>query len=206
MKFPREDFPLIRTAVVLLAITVVLGAASVAGSIYLQDLMRQNKLADQKRLAEIRVKLDRVREEEQQIRRYHAKYQELIEQGIVGGEKRLDWIENITRIKVERKLFEFGYQIAAQQPMQTDAALARGELGLYGSLMKLNLAVLHEGDWLNALNDLKQKSGGVSLLRECTVARAGGDSNMVAAPKLEAECAMVWLSLKPKSDAEPASR
>lgn len=198
MKFPREDFPLIRTAVILLAVSIVLGIASIAGSIYLKNLMRHNKLGDQQRLAEIRIKLDRVREEEQQIRRYHAKYQELIEQGIVGRENRLALIESIARIKAGRRLFEFGYQIAAQQPVQTDAALSQGEFGLHGSQMKLNLDVLHEEDWLNALNDLKEKNRSIGLLRECTVARTGND----AGPNLKAECAMVWLSLRPKIGGE----
>lgn len=207
MKFPKEDFPLIRTAVILLASTVVLGVASIAGSNYLNGLMRHNKFADQKRLTEIRAKLERVREEEQQIRRYHAKYQELAAQGIIGGENRLALIENIARIKEQRKLFGFDYQIAAQQPVQTHAALSQGEseseFGLYGSQMKFSLAVLHEEDWLTALDDLKEYNSGVSLLRECTVTRTGKDDANIASPKLKAECLMIWLSLKPKSGVEP---
>ena len=51
MKFPRQDFPLIRTAVILLASTAILGAAGIVGSLYLKDSMRQNKQDDRKRLA-----------------------------------------------------------------------------------------------------------------------------------------------------------
>ena len=201
MKFPRDDFPLIRTAVILLASAIVLCVASIAGSMYLKDLMQQNRLGDQKRLTETRDKLNRVREEEQQIRLYHAKYQELLDQGIIGKEKRLDWIENIARIKTGRKLFEFDYQIAAQQAVQTDAALSQGEFSLYGSTMKFSLAVLHEQDWLNTLNDLKQTS--FSLLRDCTVSRSGSDNE--TGPKLKAECTLVWLTLKPKNGAEQSN-
>lgn len=200
MKFPKEDFPLIRTAVILLALAVVLSAASIAGSDYLKNMMHQSRLDDQKRLAEARTKLDRVHEEEQQIRLYHAKYQQLIKQGFVGKERRLDWIENIARIKADRKLFEFDYQIAAQQPVQTEDTFSQGEFTLYGSTMKFSLAVLHEQDWLDTLNDLKETDSGVSLLRECTVSRSGNDSSNDVSPKLKAECAMVWLTLKPKND------
>lgn len=222
MKFPSQDFPLIRTAVILLASSAFLGAASIAGSFYLKDLMRQHRQDDQRRLAETRTKLERVREEEQQIRLYQAKYQGLLEQGVIGKENRLSLIESIARIKVERKLFEFSYQIAAQQPVQTDVAFSQSEFGLHGSRMKLSLAVLHEEDWLNTLNDLKEKNTGVrggaptrgaptdlkekntgvSLLRECTVTRNGDAANNSISPKLNAECAMIWLSLRPKSGAE----
>lgn len=203
MKFPKEDFPLIRTAVILLALSVVLGAASIAGSVYLKNRMQSDLTKDRKNLTEARSKLERVREEEQQIRLYHAQYQELVKQGIIGEENRLSLIENIARIKEERKLFEFGYQIAAQQPVQTDATLAQGEFSLHGSAMKFNLAVLHEEDWLHTLNDLKGANNGVSLLRECTVARTDTNADNIVSPRLKAECAMIWLSLKPKTGAGP---
>lgn len=200
MKFPSQDFPLIRTAVILLLASVVLGAVSIVGSLYLKDLMRQHKLDDEKRMVETRTKLEQVREEERKILLYQAQYQKLIKQSIIGKENRLALIESIERIKTERKLFEFGYQIAAQQPVQTDVAFAQSEFGLHGSPMKLSFAVLHEEDWLNALDDLKEKNTGVNLLRECTVTR--NDPVYAAGPKLKAECAMIWLSLRQKkSDA-----
>ena len=202
MKFPKEDFPLIRTAVILLVSAVVLSAGSIYGSNYLKEMMLQTRLDDQKHLAEARTKLDRVREEEQQIRLYHAKYQEQIKQGIVGPEKRLDWIEHIDRIKAERKLFDFSYQIAAQQPIPTEAALSQGEFGLYGSIMRFSLSALHEEDWLNTLNDLKQN--GVNLLRDCAVSRIGNEVDTKGiGPNLKAECTMIWLSLKPKNGGAP---
>ena len=201
MKFPRRDFSLIRTAVLLLMTAVVVSVASVAGSLYLKTRMHQNKLDDQKRLIETRTKLDRVREEERQIRRYHAKYQELIKQEVVGNENRLSLLESIARIKTERKLFEFSYQIAAQQPVQPDAALPQGELNLYASPMKFGLAVLHEEDWLDTLNDIKKKNAGVSLLRECKISRNSSSANNVPGSKLKAECLMIWFSLRPKNQA-----
>ena len=146
-----------------------------------------------------------MREEEQQIRLYHAKYQGLIKQGVVGRENRLALIESIARIKTERKLFEFAYQISPQQPIQSDAALAQGEFSLHGSPMKFSLAVLHEEDWLNTLDDLKEKNTGVGLLRECTVTRNGDGANIAVGAKLTAECAMTWLSLRLKNGDHPST-
>ena len=198
MKFPKEDFPLIRTAVILLVTAIALSIAGIGGSIYLAELMQKSKNDDQKRLADIRTKLDMVREEEQQILLYHAKYLKLLDEGILGKEDRLEWIENFAAVKANRKLFGLDYQIDAQQPVQVAAALTQGDLAPYGSTMKLSFSLLHEEDLFGALNDLRGKNKGLSLLRECTITRADKDSGSVVSPHLKADCTLAWLSFKPK--------
>lgn len=202
MKFPKEDFPLIRNAVILLVVTVALSVAGIAGSIYAKESLQKSKNNDLSQLEDTRAKLGQVREEEQQIHRYHAKYLKLLDEGIFGKEDRLQWIENILQIKENRKLFGLDYQIEAQQAAQVDAALNQGDLALYGSTMKLGFSLLHEEDLFNALNDLRGKSKGLGLLRECTLtrtdARADKGDGIVVRPHLKSECILVWLSLKPK--------
>lgn len=200
MKFPKEDFPLIRTALILLAAAIVFSIGGIAGSIYLKDLMQKNKIADQKQLADIRTKLSQVREEEQKIRLYLAKYQRLGEKGLLDREDRLTWIENITRIKENRKLFGIDYQIDPQQAVQTDPALPRGGLTLHGSIVKLEFLLLHEGDLFLTLNDLREKNKGFSLLRDCTLTRMGKNTGFSVAPRLHAECTLAWLSLKSQTE------
>lgn len=199
MKFPKEDFPLIRNALILLAAAIALSIAGIAGSIYLRDLMQKDKIADQKQLADARSKLERVREEEQRIRLYHTKYLKLAEQGIIDKENRLEWIENYGQVMESRKLFGLDYQIDAQQPIPTDSAIPPGNLGLYGSRVKLGLSLLHEEDLFNALNDIREKNRGLSLIRECTLTRIEKDSATIVSPRLKAECTLAWLSLKPKT-------
>jgi hypothetical protein len=202
MKFPKEDFPLIRTAVILLAMVIILSIAGIAGSIYAKDLMQKNKNDNQRQLADTRTKLNLVREEEQQIRLYHAKYLKLIEEGMLAKEDRLAWIENLGAVHKNRKLFGLNFQIEAQQPVQADAALPQGNLALYGSTMKLTFSLLHEGDLFNALNDIRDWNRGFSLLRECTLTRTGKDTDMSVSPHLKAECTLAWLSLKSQAGTE----
>lgn len=202
MKFPKGDFPLIRTAVILLAMAITLSIVGIAGSIYVQDLMQKSKNDEQKQLADTRTKLNLVREEEQQIRLYHAKYLKLVEEGMLGKEDRLEWIEDFATVNKNRKLFGLDYQIEAQQPVQADAALPQGNLALYGSTMKLGFSLLHEGDLFNALNDLRSKNKGLSLLRECTLTRTDKDAGISVSPHLKAECTLAWLLLKPQGSIE----
>lgn len=198
MKIPKEDFHLIRTAAMLLAAAIALGGLGIVGSIYLKEMMQRDKIADQKRLAETRNRLELVREEEQRIRLYHKKFLKLEEQGILERENRLAWVESLAQIKEDRRLFKLDYEVEAQQPVQADASLSRGNLGLYGSTVKLGLTLLHEEDLFHALDDFRKRNRGLSLVRECSLTRLEKDTTTAVSPGLEAECTLVWLSLKPK--------
>lgn len=202
MKFPKEDFPLIRTAVILLASTVVLGGLAIAGSIYLRDEMRKSLSADRNQLADAHTRLAQLNQEKEEIHLYHAKYEELIGQGITDKENRLAWIENLAAAKARHQLFELGYQIEARLPVQPDPALLQGSLALYGSTMKLGFSLLHEGDLFNALDDIRRSNRGLSLLRECTLARADPADTPPVRPRLKAECTLLWLSLSPREGGE----
>ena len=198
MKFPKEDLPLIRTALALLASSLILGSAGIAGSIYLKELMLRGKNDDQNLLADTRTKLALVREEEQQIRLYHTKYLKLEEQGILAKENRLEWTEKLGQIRENRQIFEIDYQLDAQQAVQVDPALPQGSLALYGSTIKLGFSLLHEADLLNALEDIRKKNRGISLVRECTLSRIEKGAATTVSPWLKADCTVSWLSLRPK--------
>lgn len=202
MKFPKEDFLLIRTAVILLLVSVILSVIGIAGSGYLKDLMQQDKSNEQKHLAEARAQLEHAHVEEQQIQLYQAKYLKLLDQGILDKEDRLQWIEHVARIKESRKLFGLDYQIDAQQAIQVEPAIPQGTIALYGSTLKLGFSLLHEEDLLNALGDLKKSNKQIGLLRECTLTRTGENGASTVSPHLKAECTLTWLSLKPKGSVE----
>lgn len=202
MKFPKDDFPLIRTAVILLATVVVLGAAAIAGSIYLRDGMRQSLDADRRQLADAHTRLAQLNQEKEEIHRYHARYEELIGQGITGKENRLAWIENLAAAKERHQLFELDYHIAPRLPVQPDPSLQQGSLALYGSTMKLGFSLLHEGDLFNALDDIRRSNRGLSLLRECALTRADPADTPPVRPRLKAECTLLWLSLSPREGSE----
>jgi len=201
MKFPKEDFPLIRTAVILLVASTILSVIGIAASIYFNNVMQQDKNEEQKRLAEARAQLEQAHVEEQQIQLYHAKYLKLVDRGILDKEDRLQWIERIAQIKENRKLFGLDYQIDAQQAVQVESAIPQGAIALYGSTLKLGFSLLHEEDLLNALNDLKKSNRQIGLLRECTLTRMD-ESAASLGPRLRAECTLAWLSFKPKGSAE----
>lgn len=190
--FVRDDFPLIRKALIVLIASLLLSAALVsAGRTILLKQQGEMTLAQMQR-NDANSKHRQAENDKQEIQAYQSKFVTLRERGFVGEEKRLDWIEHIQHIRESRKLLPINYEISAQQVFHVDPEVSTGDLELRGSKMKLQMDLLHEGDLLNFLNDLKRK--GFYTVQECKVKRAGAESESAHLP-LAAECFIYWLTL-----------
>lgn len=197
--FMKDDFPLIRKALAVLVISLLSSAALVSagrailikqqGSINQAQAQRGDAI-NKRRQAET---------DKQEIHDYQPKFMTLRERGFVGEERRLDWMEHIKHIRESRKLLPITYEISAQQVFQVDPEVTLDDLELRGSKMKLQMDLLHEGDLLNFLDDLKHK--GFYTVQECKVKRAGLEPESAHLP-LAAECVIYWLTLD-KRDGSP---
>ncbi len=197
MMITKEDLPLVRSALLTLAATALVVAGAVWGSAHLQDRMGQDLDEARQQLDDARAQLRQANQEGEDIRRYRARYEALLDRGLIGEEKRLDWIDAIGRVKDRRKLFEIDYQISAQRPVAVDGLMPQGELELRSSRMKVDLPLLHEGDLLNLLDDLAARGKGLFVIQGCEILRGEG------ATGLKADCSLDWLTLKPAGSGEP---
>lgn len=195
--FMKDDFPLIRKSLIILVASLLSSTALVfAGKAILikqqdgmnQALAQRGDAINKRRQAE---------SDKQEIHDYQPKFVTLRERGFVGEERRLDWIEHIQQIRENRRLLPITYEISSQQVFQVDPDVSISDLELRGSKMKLQMELLHEGDLLNFLDDLKHK--GFYTVQECKIKRAGTEPESAHLP-LAAECLIYWLTLGERAD------
>ena len=190
--FVKDDFPLLRKALIVLVASLLLSAALVFAGKAILIKQQDNMNQAQAQRNDANSKLHQAENDKQEIHDYQPKFLTLRERGFVGEERRLDWIEHIKQIRENRKLLPITYEISAQQVFQVDPEVTLGDLELRGSKMKLQMELLHEGDLLNFLDDLKHK--GFYTVQECKVKRAGTEPESAHLP-LAAECVIYWLTL-----------
>lgn len=190
--FMKDDFPLIRKSLIVLAASLMSSAALVGagGALLIKPHEAMNQAQAQR--DEALGKLRQAENDKREIQDYQPKYLRLRERGFVGEERRLDWMEQIKSIRENRKLLPITYEISAQQAFQIGPEVSTGDLELRGSRMKLQMPLLHEGDLLNFLDDLKHK--GFYTAQECKIRRAGTEPESAHLP-LAAECTIYWLTL-----------
>jgi len=185
-----------------LVIAVVLagiGIAVVIASMHMVDETRaQHKVALADRQA-IQNKLSRATEEEREIREKLVDYRKLLASGVIGDERRLEWVETIGQIKRDHKLFEIKYQIEPQRTLELPGITPTSEVEFRVSALKVEMQLLHEGDLLVFLDGLRGKLKSHVLVRSCAIQRldrSGQDRGI--APRLRADCVIDLVTIRDK--------
>jgi hypothetical protein len=191
----RDDFKHLQVPLTIAAVAIALGAALAAGSLKWTEQARQEQLQAQAARVEAAGKLARAREEEQEIKHNLLQYRALADQGIVGEENRLDWIERIAAIKLSRKLYDIHYEIAEQKKLDDSGANASGP-DIMISRMNLNLPLLHEGDLFHLLGDLRAGTRGYFQVRSCQLSREPPADRRALAPQLGANCELDFYTIR----------
>jgi hypothetical protein len=124
--------------------------------------------------------------------------------GFIGPEKRLDWIEAIGRIKAARRIFKLDYEFSPQRRVDASILPGGSTAGTYeimSSQMRMQIHVIHEGELLEVLSDLRdemrKKVEALVLVRSCAVDRlAFNPADRGSKAQLKAECILEWITLK----------
>jgi hypothetical protein len=177
-------------ALPLLAFIVLLGAGSA-----LITWTEARATAQSRALAEARgerasakERLMRIAEEEKEVKEKLEVYQRLKDLGILGDERRLEWADAMTRIRTERELPDLRYRVERQRPLVSVPGKP-APVDFYASTMRVELLLLHEGDLLRFLGDLRQSGNAYYSVRSCALARTGQPAAVAGlSPRLRAEC------------------
>lgn len=191
----------------LLAGPAVVGLALIAAGIIavvITGQLVQKARAEQAQASNERAaaqsKFARATDEEREIREGLVDYRKLVERGLIGAERRLDWVDRIAEIKANRKITELKYAIDAQRTLELPGAGTPGEVELRASKLSLDMALLHEEDLLRVLDDLRRTINAYVLVRVCTIDRtvAGAAPDRGAAPRLRARCDIDLVTIRDK--------
>jgi hypothetical protein len=136
-------------------------------------------------------------QEREMIVQYLPKYQHLLATGFVGEERRIEWIETLRQIHLQHKLFSIDYNIGQQVVAQPSYLPNLGSFTLHASTMHLDFGMLHEGDLLTLLDNLRAQFN-TFVVRECTItnpSRAKINASLLT-DYLKASCEIDWISLR----------
>jgi hypothetical protein len=133
-------------------------------------------------------RLRRIAEEEKEVNDKLAIYQRLKSLHILGEERRLEWADAMTRIRNERELLDLRYLVERQRQLASIAGKP-ANVDFYASTMKVDIALLHEGDLLAFLRALRDSGNAYYSVKRCTISRTGqAPTGLSIVPRLRADC------------------
>jgi hypothetical protein len=153
--------------------------------------------AQQNMLNQARQKFQSSGLEKETIIKYLPVYNDLLANGFVGEERRIEWIEALRNIHAKHKLFSIDYSIGLQEAYKPSFLPNLGSFRLNRSVMNLKLNMLHEGDMLAIIDGLHEQTTPF-IVRDCKIQRPIGavvNTKNIAA-NMQAECEIDWLTLR----------
>jgi len=138
--------------------------------------------------AQARERLTRIAEEEKEVNDKLAVYRRLQSLHILGAEQRLEWADAMTRIRTSRELLDMRYTVERQKTLATVSGKP-ANVDFFASTMKVEIALLHEGDLLNFLHDLRDSGNAFYSVKRCQITRTGiAATGASIVPRLRADC------------------
>jgi hypothetical protein len=201
MNFTASDFTRLRWTLgfLLLAIAIAIAVTTATQKLVQRAKATQRQLQSEQQ--QIRSRLARAPDEERELRSKISLFLDLEARGIIGQEERLNWVEQIARVKAARRLLEVQYEIAPQKSLPDwilPGGPVAGDYEFMGSTMKLHMPLLHEDDLLGFINDLRRSVHAHLLVRDCTIERTAASGDRTASAQLRADCTIDWVTLREK--------
>jgi hypothetical protein len=194
----RLRYPIIALGIVLIFATLLVGYAEKRRDEKLQAMQLQET-----QLNQARQRYQASGQEKETIIKYLPLYRKLIQDGFIGEERRLEWVDGLRIIHQQNKLFGINYTISTQGGYKPTFALNVGPFSLHRSVMKLELSMLHEGDLLTLLNTLDAQQSTPFIARDCEITRVGAINTSNLAPNLRADCELDWLTIREPQVTKP---
>jgi hypothetical protein len=196
MNISRQDwnklrYPIISLGVALILVTLLVG--------YAENRKSRNQQAvelQQRQLDQARQRYQSSGQEKETIIKYLPLYRKLIEDGFIGEERRIEWVDGLRTVHQQNKLFGINYTINTQEEYKPTFALNVGTFTLYRSVMKLELAMLHEGDLLTLISELDVQQTTPFIVRDCEITRTGAINTNNLATNMRANCELDWLTIR----------
>ena len=195
MKFDASDWQKLQIPALILGLVIVIASLLVWFTGSREMLMQEALIKQESELRQARSRYQDSGAEKEAIIKFLPPYQQLIEQGFVGEERRIEWIDELRTINQQYKLFGINYSIGTQENYKLPFSHNPGNFILHRSVMKIDSALLHEMDLQTILQALHAKSFAPFMVRECEITRIGSAISNKFLPNLNLHCELDWLTL-----------
>ena len=203
MRLPDVDWSVLRGSLILAVFALAASVALVGGGQWFHKETQARFDKEQRRFQTNSRRYLAVDEEERLIATHLPSYRKLEQSGVVGEEQLLAWIETLREVSASVRLPSMRYEILPQKEYQPPVAVSTGSLRVYASPMRVQLGLLHEDDLFRFLDTLAQRALGKFSVERCTLRRAApAVQTDPAKPNLEAECELLWLTIRQPGEAK----
>jgi len=134
------------------------------------------------------------------LEQYKNLYSGFRSTGLVGGERRLSWIESLESTNQVLKLPLLTYSLLPQEEFQRPGFKVKRGVEVNSSVMELSLSILHEEDIFALFEGLRLSIKNLFTVDSCTITRnAGIDTSLnTKTANFISKCNLRWVTIDVK--------
>jgi hypothetical protein len=196
MKITGKDLTRLKFPALIFLAAATVSVALVSLSSGYRDRVERELRIQENALRDARNRYQRSGDEREIILRYLPVYQQLQQQGFIGAERRINWLEGLRLANAEAGLFGVDYQLRAQEPFPLADKSNPIASRVLHSQMNVSMGLVHEGDLMRFLHALAAQQAGLFALTSCILERNGLSSAPAARQaNLAAQCKLSWVTV-----------
>ncbi len=190
------DWNILKGPLIVFCVCLIIASALIGGSYYFNSSLNQEFKNNKSIFQSISQRYLDVDQEEKLLRDYYPKFVELYNHGVIGREKRLNWIEALRQGGENIVLPSLTYSINSQEEHIPDYEINYNGYVLYRSSMELDLGMLHEGDLFKLIDYMNKSADGIYTLSECTFRMNGTKVQFDKDhANISASCLLYWITI-----------
>jgi hypothetical protein len=192
----KIDWDILKGPLILFCLCLIIAGVLTSGSYYFNSNLNKEYKKNKSLFQSISRRYLDVDQEEKLLRDYYPKFVKLYRQGIIGREKRLNWIEALRQAGEKIKLPSLNYSINSQEEHIPEYSINYSGYSLYRSSMELNLGLLHEGDLFKLIDYINRTADGIYTISECSFSMNGTEIQFDKnAANVSVSCLLNWITI-----------
>lgn len=190
------DWRALRGSMSLAAFAVTIGVVVTGAALRFHAEASRDYDREKDRLEAVRSRYRTIDEQKRQIETWLPAYRSLESVGVIGEERRLEWIETLRAAAAQVGLPSLRYRIEPRAAYEAEPDLDTGDHGTFSTVVRIEAGLVHEGDLERMLRELAAADAGLFHIERCGVRRSGPEFLMrPGAINLNAECDLRWITL-----------
>lgn len=194
------DWYFLRKPFVLLVVAILICAALVFGGMQFESSKREAFSKSENNLRTTFSLYTNMVNDIDLLEQYTSKYSAYKSSGLIGGERRLSWIESLEATNAVLKLPTLSYSLLPQESFERGKLKLGRNVEVKSTPMELTMKVLHEEDLFALFEGLELSISSLFTVDSCSISLIGdvGGSFDTRRANLESKCVLRWISVDAK--------
>lgn len=194
------DWYFLKRTLIFLVIAVVLSSALIVLGLQFEDARYQEYKKGEASLKTVHSSYKKMVKDIDLMEQYTSKYSQHKASGLVGGERRLSWIESLISTNSVLKLPTLTYNLMSQEGFKRQGLKTGRGVAINSSPMELSMSLLHEEDLFALIEGLSLSISNLFTVDSCSILLSGkvGRSFDTQKSNMTSKCVIRWISIDVK--------